>query len=154
NLRSATLPTLAAVLGARSHGLIVIGGGSMRTTLSLPWLACGLLSAAPLCIAPLARAEVVGVEITSSVDVDNGAPLGDVGAYEVISGRIRFAVDPANPRNRVIAGLDALAAANARSRGGARDQRDISVQRDVTSRQAPSHDPSWVEFSAGFAILR
>jgi hypothetical protein len=57
-------------------------------------------------LSPLARAEVVGVDIASRADVENGAPFGDAGAYEAVVGKIRFAVDPANAHNQVIAGLD------------------------------------------------
>ena len=83
---------------------------------------CSLLCAS----APPARAEVVGVDIASRADVENGAAFGDAGAYEAVSGKIRFAVDPANARNQVIVGLE----------------------------HAPRNDAGKVEFSADFAILR
>jgi hypothetical protein len=51
-------------------------------------------------------AEVSRVEITSRTDVMNGAVFGSTGAYEQLAGRIYFAVDPANPRNRVIVDID------------------------------------------------
>ena len=73
-----------------------------------------------------ARAEVVGVDIASRVDVENGAPFGAAGAYEAVSGKIRFALDPANPRNRVIVGIE----------------------------HAPRNVDGKVEFSADVAILR
>jgi hypothetical protein len=81
----------------------------MRTTLSLRLLVCAGLSAASLCVAPPARAEVVGVDIESTVDVANGEAFGDAGAYEVVTGKVRFAVDPGAARNRVIVGLDRAA---------------------------------------------
>jgi hypothetical protein len=56
--------------------------------------------------APAARAEVVGVDIVSRTAVDHGKAFGDAGAYELLRGRIRFAVDPANARNQVIVDLD------------------------------------------------
>jgi hypothetical protein len=121
----------------------------MRTILSLPLLACSL-SAALFSIVPLARAEVVRLDVTSRVDVDNGAPFGDVGAYEAVSGRIVFAVDPANPRNRVIAGLDALGAANGRVGAVSNSKEQVSSPGVI---QAPPHDAGWV-FSANVAILR
>ena len=65
-------------------------------------LACALLGAAPT----LALAEVVGVDIATRVDVQNGAAFGDAGAYELLTGRITFAVDPANARDQVIVDLD------------------------------------------------
>jgi hypothetical protein len=63
---------------------------------------CSLLCAS----SPPARAEVVGVDIESTVDVANGEAFGDAGAYEAVTGKIRFAVDPSSARNRVIVGLD------------------------------------------------
>ena len=116
----------------------------MRRRSSLSALTCALLGAAPLCLAPLARAEVVGVDIASRVDVDDGAPFGDAGAYEVVSGKIRFAVDPANPRNQVIVGLEELARAAAKS-----PARQAEIQ-SKTPRDAAGK----VEFSADLAILR
>ena len=38
--------------------------------------------------------------------MQNGAAFGDAGAYELLEGRIHFAVDPANARNQIIADLD------------------------------------------------
>ncbi|HUO68215.1 MAG TPA: alpha/beta hydrolase domain-containing protein [Gammaproteobacteria bacterium] len=98
----------------------------MRTTLSLPLLVCTGLGAASLCIAPPTRAEVVGADIESTVDVANGQPFGDAGAYEIATGKIRFAVDPSNARNRVIVGVD----------------------------RAPRNGAKKVEFSADVQILR
>jgi hypothetical protein len=68
----------------------------------------------------------VGVDIESTVDVPGGGASNDAGAYEVVTGKIRFAVDPSNPRNRVIVGLD----------------------------HAPRNAARKVEFSADLAILR
>jgi len=52
------------------------------------------------------RAEVTRVEITSRQDVLNGKSFGTVGAYERLSGKIYFAVDPDNPHNKIIVDLD------------------------------------------------
>src|SRR5579859_3031152 len=52
------------------------------------------------------QARVMRVEITSRIDIDNGKPFGAPGAYEKITGRVYFAVDPANPHNRQIVDLD------------------------------------------------
>jgi hypothetical protein len=65
-------------------------------------IAWALLAAAPT----LLHAEVVRVEIASRTDVSDGAAFGDAGAYELLAGRIFFAVDPANARNKIIADLD------------------------------------------------
>src|SRR6185436_12188456 len=76
----------------------------MRTTNFRPLM----LAAAALVLAPALQsaAEVTRAEITSRADVQNGAEFGAAGAYELLSGRIYFAVDPKNARNRVIADLD------------------------------------------------
>ena len=53
-----------------------------------------------------ARAEVSRVEIASRRDVAAGRSFGSAGAYERLTGKIYFLVDPANQRNQVIADLD------------------------------------------------
>lgn len=73
-----------------------------------------------------ARAEVTRVEITSRQDVLNGKAFGAVGAYEKLSGKVYFAVDPNNPHNKIIADLD----------------------------KAPRNAQGKVEFSADLFILR
>jgi hypothetical protein len=65
-----------------------------------------------LVLAPaLSHAELTRVEIKTRVDVLNGKAFGDVGPYEKLQGKAYFAVDPANPRNQVIADI-ALAPRN------------------------------------------
>src|SRR5688572_18254478 len=60
-----------------------------------------------ICLIPaVAQAEVTRVEITSRTDVMNGTVYGSAGAYELLAGRIYFAIDPANTRNRIITDLD------------------------------------------------
>ena len=59
-----------------------------------------------LVLAPAAsHAELVRVEITKRVDVLNGKAFGNVGPYEKLHGKAYFAVDPADPRNQVIADI-------------------------------------------------
>jgi hypothetical protein len=95
----------------------------MRTTASISSiLACTWLVAS----ATLARAEVVGVDVTSRTEFANGEAFGDTGAYELVTGRIRFAVDPANMRDKVIVDLD----------------------------KAPRNAAGQVEFAADLAILK
>ncbi len=68
-----------------------------------PSLALALLVA----MAPTpGHAELTRVEITTRADVLNGKAFGAVGPYEKIWGKAYFAVDPGNPRNRVIADID------------------------------------------------
>lgn len=52
-----------------------------------------------------AAAEVTTVTVTSRATVADGASFGAVGAYEQLVGTIEFAIDPAHPRNQVIADL-------------------------------------------------
>jgi hypothetical protein len=54
----------------------------------------------------VARAEVTGIEIASRADVLDGKSFGDVGAYEKIIGKVRFAVDPASPANQRVVDID------------------------------------------------
>lgn len=56
--------------------------------------------------AGIAQARVVRVEITSRADIENGKPFGNAGAYEKLTGRVYFAVDPANPHNKQIVDVD------------------------------------------------
>jgi len=74
----------------------------------------------------IARAEVTRVEISSRQDVLGGKSFGTVGAYEKLSGKVYFAVDPNNPHNKIIADLD----------------------------KAPRNAQGKVEFSADLFILR
>ena len=52
------------------------------------------------------QAELVRVEISSRQDVLNGKAFGSAGAYEKLTGKVYFAVDPNNPHNQIIADLD------------------------------------------------
>ena len=54
----------------------------------------------------VADAEVTRVQIRSRADALGGRAFGNVGPYEVLSGTIEFAVDPANPHNRIIVDVD------------------------------------------------
>jgi Alpha/beta hydrolase domain len=74
----------------------------------------------------MTRAEVTRVEISSHQDVLGGKAFGTVGAYEKLSGKVYFAVDPSNPHNKIIADLD----------------------------KAPRNSQGKVEFSADLFILR
>jgi hypothetical protein len=56
--------------------------------------------------ATTAGAELVRIDITRRADVLGGRPFGDAGPYESLTGTAHFAVDPANPRDQVIADLD------------------------------------------------
>jgi hypothetical protein len=54
----------------------------------------------------LVSAEVSRVEITARRDLASGRLFGVAGAYEQLTGKLYFLVDPANKRNAVIADLD------------------------------------------------
>src|SRR5215472_12901969 len=64
------------------------------------------MMAALFCLAASAEARVVRVEVVSRSDVQDGKPFASTGAYEKITGRVYFAVDPANVHNRQIVDLD------------------------------------------------
>jgi Alpha/beta hydrolase domain len=51
-------------------------------------------------------ADVVRIEVQSRADLLGGRAFGDAGAYEKISGKIFFAVDPTLPANRIVTDLD------------------------------------------------
>jgi hypothetical protein len=53
-----------------------------------------------------AIAEITRVDIQRREDVLGGKPFGSVGPYEKLVGKAYFAIDPANPRNKIIADLD------------------------------------------------
>ncbi len=57
-------------------------------------------------LAGVLSAGVVRVEVASRADVLGGREFGSAGAYEKIVGKVYFAVDPANPNNKIIADID------------------------------------------------
>src|SRR5262245_28608055 len=67
-----------------------------------------LLMAAVLLTATL-EARVASVEILSRTDIQEGKPFGSAGAYEKITGRVHFKIDPSNLHNRQIVDLDKAA---------------------------------------------
>ncbi|RPH64839.1 MAG: hypothetical protein EHM89_00655, partial [Acidobacteria bacterium] len=89
-------------------------------------IAVGLFVVALVLAPALATAEVTRVEITTRRDVLGGRTFLSSGPYEHIVGRLHFAVDPTDPRNRVIVDLDG----------------------------APKNAAGRVEFSADLEILR
>jgi hypothetical protein len=68
-----------------------------------------------LALCPAAWGDVVWVEIHRREPFAGGLSFGETGPYERISGVVRFAVDPAHPRNRAIVDLD-LAPRNAQGK--------------------------------------
>ncbi|HEV2961832.1 MAG TPA: alpha/beta hydrolase domain-containing protein [Candidatus Angelobacter sp.] len=64
------------------------------------WLAFAVL------LSSISEARVVRVEITSRTDIQDGKPFGAVGAYERITGRVYFAVNPTGVHNRQIVDID------------------------------------------------
>ncbi len=81
---------------------------------------------AALCVASVSQAALVRLDVTERSDVLDGHAFGKTGAYERITGRAYFAVDPKLAVNQVIADLD----------------------------KAPRNKDALVEFSADFFILR
>jgi hypothetical protein len=66
-------------------------------------VASGLLG---LIVPGLVGAEVSRVEVAARRDLAGGRSFGASGPYERVSGKLYFLIDPANPRNQVIADLD------------------------------------------------
>src|SRR5436305_359030 len=58
------------------------------------------------CLAQVARAEVVALDIYRREPFAGGASFGDTGPYEKLFGVARFAVDPRRVRNRAIVDLE------------------------------------------------
>src|SRR5712691_12239628 len=86
-----------------------------------------ILALAVLALVPTTiRAEVTRVEIATRQDVLGGKAFGTVGAYEKLTGKVYFTVDPNNPHNKIIANLD----------------------------KAPRNSQGKVEFSSDLFILR
>src|SRR5688572_19689612 len=56
-------------------------------------------------LAASASAEVTHWEIAKRESYAGGKPIGEVGPCERLSGRIRFAIDPANPANKQLVDL-------------------------------------------------
>jgi alpha/beta hydrolase family protein len=79
--------------------------------LSRSFAAILLLLAAPSAL----LGEVVRIEVTSRADLLSGKPFGNAGAYEKLTGKIYFEIDPSNSANRIITDID-NAPRNARGR--------------------------------------
>jgi len=90
------------------------------------YLGVALLALVAALAPAMTRAEVTRVEISSRQDVLGGKAFGTVGAYERLSGKVYFAVDPNNAHNKIIADID----------------------------KAPRNSQGKVEFSADLFILR
>ena len=71
-------------------------------------------------------AEAVRIDIERRDDIADGASHGNAGAYERLAGRIHYAVDPANPANRIVTDID----------------------------YAPANGAGLVEFSADFLLVK
>ena len=54
----------------------------------------------------IVRAEVARIDISRREDILAGKAFGEVGPYEKLVGKVFFALDPNNPRNKVIVDLD------------------------------------------------
>lgn len=67
---------------------------------------CGLVLLIGLFALSAADARVLRVEVDRRVEVLDGKSFGPHGAYELVEGRIYFAVDPSNPANDRIVDLD------------------------------------------------
>ncbi len=82
--------------------------------------------ALPLFFASAASAEVTHIDVESSGDLPGNAQYGLAGAYERLSGKIYYEIDPDNPANQII----------------------------VDIKHAPLNAAGRVEFSADFYLLK
>jgi hypothetical protein len=78
------------------------------------------------CLAGLAPAALLRIELSQRSDVLAGKPFGSAGPYERLIGKAYFAVDPENPVNRIISDID----------------------------KAPRNEDGRVEFSADLYVLK
>src|SRR6266852_4847337 len=78
------------------------------------------------CLAGLAPAALVRIELSERSDVLGGKSFGFAGPYERLIGKAYFAVDPANTANRIISDID----------------------------KAPRNEKGLVEFSADLYMLK
>ncbi len=78
----------------------------MTNVRTLPSLIVALPVLGLLAAPASARAHVTDVVITSCIDVLEGKSFGETGPYEKCVGKIYFALDPENSRNRIIVDLD------------------------------------------------
>jgi hypothetical protein len=65
-----------------------------------------LLFASAFAFYSTAEARVERIEILSRIDVLDGTPFGDAGAYEKLAGKVHFAVQPNDSHNALIVDLD------------------------------------------------
>jgi hypothetical protein len=79
-----------------------------------------------VCLAGIAPAALVRIEVTERSDVLGGKSFGTAGPYERLIGKAYFAVDPANTANRIISDID----------------------------KAPRNEKGLVEFSADIYVLK
>ena len=79
-----------------------------------------------LCLAGLSPAALLRIELSQRSDILGGQSFGPAGSYERLIGKAYFAVDPANPANRIVSDID----------------------------KAPKNSQGLVEFSADLYILK
>ena len=79
-----------------------------------------------VCVAGLASGALLRIELSERSDVLGGKSFGSAGPYERLIGKAYFAVDPANPANRIISDID----------------------------KAPRNEKGLVEFSADLYVLK
>ena len=82
-----------------------MGSGPMVSTNVLKDLFAALVVGALLLPAPFARGAVDRIEITSRASVAGGRAFGAAGPYEILTGRLHYAVDPGNPANAAVVDL-------------------------------------------------
>src|SRR5580704_16130343 len=108
----AELPLMVILLRAQRVPpvrCILAGWEGIVFSRSIAAVALFCLASSPL------SAGVVRIEVQSRADVLGGKPFGDAGAYEKLTGKIYFEIDPSNTANTIITDIG-NAPRNARGR--------------------------------------
>jgi hypothetical protein len=79
------------------------------------WTVTALAAVMLIATAIDARAEVVRIEILSRQPANDGRPVGIIGPFEILRGKVYGEIDPADPHNTIIQDL-ALAPRNERGK--------------------------------------
>jgi len=101
-------------------------------------------------LADPAAARVTRIEVLERVPLANGMAFGEVGAYEIIRGRLHYAVSPDNPHNQAVVDLQLA--------GQGRLREDLSAIIDGQLVEAyggdPRNDQGEVVFTGDFQLLK
>jgi hypothetical protein len=104
-----------------------------------------------VCWVTAAPVRVLDILVEDRAAVLDGQPIGDAGAYEKLSGRVRFSFDPANLANALVTDL---ALAPRGPSGGVEAEADFMVLRPVDAAKSSGVALLEVSNRGGKASLR